>query len=345
MDRMQSFFTRLLLASILLTAVAVILVVFALLQYTTISPAEPIPPMIYVIGLITVMAGISWALLQVLARSSVQRMNRIIETSQRFAGGDLRVRIRDSRRDEIGVLARQFDDMADTLEHNILVLRELAEHNVELAEQVEQTAIQAERARISRDLHDAIAQRLFSLSAGTAALPGLIRVDQEKGIQQARLIAELAEHTLLDLRSLLAELRPSRVLQLGLTKAIQNLCSEWQNIHQIRAECTILVNRKLPAEVEDALYRITQEALNNVVKHAKATLVSVTIVEGKREVTLSVTDNGRGFDPEESAHSAGSFGLLGMRERARAVGGVLAIESDTSEGSTVRAQLPTITES
>ncbi len=274
------------------------------------------------------------------ARPLARRLSNIAKVSKRFASGDLAARVQDQNRDEVGGLAQQFDDMADALAQNVGVLRELAQRNADLAQQAEQAAIQAERVRLSRDLHDDIAQRLFSLSVSSAALPDLIRRDQQAGVEQSAAIASLAEQTLLDLRALLIELRPSRVLQRGLSNALQELVNEWQAANQTRVDCSImLAGGHIPASVEDALYRITQEALNNIAKHAHATSVQVSLLEGRRQITLSVTDNGQGFDPTQIANQ-GKFGLISMRERAQVLGGTLAIESDTTRGTTLRITLP-----
>lgn len=278
-----------------------------------------------------------------IAQPQFRRIFAIARVSRRFAEGDLTARVGDNKMDEVGRLARQFDDMADALAQNIGALRDLAQRNAELAHQAEQAAIQAERARLSRDLHDAIAQRLFSLSVSTATLPDVIAQDQERGIRQARIIAELAEQTQQDLRALLVELRPSNIVQRGFAEALRSLCDEWQTTHRIQVECSLMLNgRRLPSAVEDALYRITQEALSNAVKHADATCVQLALVEGHHQLILSVTDNGTGFDPE-TVSAEGRFGLMTMRERASSVGGKLTIESEYGHGTTIQAILPVIT--
>ncbi len=274
------------------------------------------------------------------ARPLGRRLRSVAKASQQFAGGDFAVRVNDRRQDEIGDLARQFDDMAATLEHNVGVLRELASRNAELAVRAEEAAIQAERVRLSRDLHDDIAQQLFSLSLSTASLPDLIERSQPQGAQQARAIAGLAEQTLVDLRALLIELRPSAILQRGLAEALQGLCDEWEKIHHVEVTCSVmLTGRRLPAGVEDVLYRVAQESLSNIAKHAQARSVQVSVVEGRQQITLSTTDDGKGFDLA-AVTSPGKFGLTGMRERASSVGGKLAVESDTRQGTTLRLTLP-----
>lgn len=299
-------------------------------------------PFILVTGIVTLILSIpiALALAWLSARPMTRRLRAIARVSQRFAAGHLEERVQDRKPDEVGELGRQFDDMAATLEQNVVVLRELAQRNAELARQAEQAAIQAERVRLSRDLHDDIAQHLFSLSVSTAALPDLIERDPTQAVQQARGVANLAEQTLLDLRGLLIELRPSSVIERGLSEALQTLCLEWQNTRRIPVECSVvLTGQHLPAGVEDVVYRVAQEALNNIAKHAQARSVHVSLVEGRSQITLSTTDDGKGFDRAIAA-SNGKFGLISMRERAHSVGGNLIIESDTSMGTTLRLTLP-----
>jgi two-component system sensor histidine kinase UhpB len=101
----------------------------------------------------------------------------------------------------------------------------------------------------------------------------------------------------------------------------------------------VLGGRYLPSGVTDGIYRVAQESLSNVAKHAQARAVFVSLVEGQRQITLSVTDDGHGFDPAHAA-GGGHFGLVSMQERAGALGGTLAIERDTHQGTTVRLTVP-----
>ena len=299
-------------------------------------------PSLLAISLLTAVVAIPPALLLtwLIAGPLARRLRSIAQTSQRFANGDLEARIGDRHADEVGMLAQQFDDMAGTLTQSIITLRDLAQQNSDLARQVEATAIQAERLRLARDLHDDIAQQLFSLSAQAAALPEQFGRDPALGAQQAHAVAALADQTLLDLRAILVDLRPSQVLQRGMAEALQELCQRWQAAHGIPVKSAIVLDgRYLPSGVEDGIYRVAQESLSNVAKHAEAHAVFVSLVEGQRQITLSVTDDGHGFDPAHGA-SGGHFGLVSMQERARALGGTLVIERDTNEGTTVRLTVP-----
>lgn len=274
-----------------------------------------------------------------LAGPMTRRLSRVARVSQQLAQGEFSARVRDRHTDEVGQLARRMDDMADALENNISALRELAQRNAQLAQDVEQVAVQNERMRLSRDLHDAIAQRLFSLTASTASLPALIEQDAARGATQARTIAELAENTLLDLRALLVDLRPTNLLRYDLGEALRKLGDEWNSMHRVPVEFSLfLPNGRASAVVEDVIYRVTEESLNNIAKHASASHVAVTVVQGRQSLTLSVTDDGRGFDAK-AQRSTGKFGLTGMRERVQSIGGRFSIES-SDRGTTIQAVLP-----
>lgn len=279
---------------------------------------------------------LSWLLAGPLAR----RLRAITRTSRRFAAGELEARIGDRAPDEVGDLARQFDEMAGTLTQTIAALRELARENAELARQAEESARQAERLRLSRDLHDEIAQQLFSLSLRAAALPEQIERDSAEGAAHARAVAAQAECALLDLRRVLVELRPPALAERSIAEALESRCREWGQAYDIAVECVVaLGGQPIPQSVEDAAYRVAQEALGNIVRHAGARHVSVALIVGRSRLTLSITDDGRGFDPAAHAPS-GHFGLVGMRERARAVGGNLDIESEPGRGTTLRLSVP-----
>lgn len=269
-----------------------------------------------------------------------RRLEAVTTANTRFANGDFAVRVDDHHQDDIGMLAQQFNSMADVLEQNVHLLRDLAHQNTHLVYEAEDAAIQLERGRLSRDLHDSIAQQLFSLSANSATLPALIQRDPSAALEQANRIAQLAEQANLDLRAMLVDLRPVDVIRHGLSDALETLCNEWQTMNNITADCTLMLRGgHISMGVEDAIYRITQEALNNVAKHAAAKSVSVSVLEGQHQLILSITDDGKGFNPDVPQNS-GHFGLIGMRERARVVGGQFSIESDSGRGTTIKIILP-----
>jgi two-component system CheB/CheR fusion protein len=204
------------------------------------------------------------------------------------------------------------------------------------------TVQEDERRRISRDLHDQLGQQLTALRLKLE----LVReragddADLAREVESAQALAESLDA---DVDYLAWEMRPSALDELGLVAALGNYVREWSAHFGVAAELHAAgpAFERLTPDVAIHVYRIAQEALNNVAKHAGASQVNVIFEVRAREVTLIVEDDGRGFDPDAvSAEGAPRLGLGGMRERARLVGGTLEIESAPGRGTTVFARIP-----
>ncbi|MBI5302773.1 MAG: PAS domain S-box protein [Chloroflexi bacterium] len=212
-------------------------------------------------------------------------------------------------------------------------MRALSHHLVEAQE--------TERARIARELHDEIGQ---SLTAQIVDLHFLERNAQDSQIVAAR-VADLKETTnrvLEDLHRLTVNLRPVALDHLGLVAALRQLTQVFQRQHaevEMQFHVTGAGWENLPDEIEIALYRIVQEALNNVAQHAHANRAEVFLARRGDDIVTIVWDNGAGFDPR-IAFRSGRLGLTGMRERAEMLGGKMWIESNPGEGTTVHMEVP-----
>lgn len=215
---------------------------------------------------------------------------------------------------------------------------------VDLSERVARDALrrvvetqEVERRRLARELHDETGQAL------TSVLLGLRAVEEADGVERLRAaVAELRElvvATLQDVRRLAVELRPKALDDFGLVPALERLTESFADQTGIAVdfEAGALGEQRLPAPVESALYRIVQESLTNVVKHAQARHVSIALTRRDRSVAVVVEDDGRGVDPSERG---GGLGLLGMRERVELLDGNLEVESRPGAGATVIAEVP-----
>jgi signal transduction histidine kinase len=194
-----------------------------------------------------------------------------------------------------------------------------------------------ERRRLARELHDETGQALTSI------LLGLKRLEEQTDDPISRAateeLRELVVSTLQDVRRLAVELRPSALDDFGLVAALERLTRSFADQTGIAVDFqTSLPEGRLPEDVETALYRIVQESLTNVVKHARARRVSILLTRRDGAVKAVVEDDGRGLDPGESRD--GGFGLVGMRERLALLGGRLEIESGRDGGTTVAAEVP-----
>ena len=215
---------------------------------------------------------------------------------------------------------------------------------VDLSERVSRDALrrvvdaeELERARLARELHDETGQALTSILLGLKHLDDVIETDVARDATAA--LRELVVTTLQDVRRLAVELRPSALDDFGLVPAIERLAGTLTEQSELVVDLEArLGDQRLPAEAESALYRIVQEALTNVVKHASARRVSITLVRKEGFAVVVVEDDGQGFERE--ATRAGSLGFVGMRERVELVGGRLTVESARGAGTTIVAEVP-----
>ena len=215
---------------------------------------------------------------------------------------------------------------------------------VDLSERVSRDALrrvvdaeELERARLARELHDETGQALTSILLGLKHLDDVIETDVARDATAA--LRELVVTTLQDVRRLAVELRPSALDDFGLVAAIERLAGTLAEQSELVVDLEArLGDQRLPAEAETALYRIVQEALTNVVKHASARRVSITLVRKEGFAVVVVEDDGQGFERE--ATRTGSLGFVGMRERVELVGGRLTVESARGAGTTIVAEVP-----
>ena len=215
---------------------------------------------------------------------------------------------------------------------------------VDLSERVGRDALarvvkaqELERKRLARELHDETGQALTSILLGLKPLEQSARTDEERAAMAS--LRELVVSTLRDVRRLAVELRPSALDDFGLATAVERLADTFRDSTGMRVDVeTRLGEVRLPPEVETALYRIVQEALANIVKHAEATHVSILLTRKEFSVAAVVEDDGKGFDETDTGDDV--LGIVGMRERVGLVGGRLAIESGSGSGTTVAAEVP-----
>ncbi|HEX7177307.1 MAG TPA: PAS domain S-box protein [Pyrinomonadaceae bacterium] len=243
--------------------------------------------------------------------------------------------------DERGQLEERVRGRTGELEAEVLERRDAEEHVKELLARVV-SAQETERRRIARDLHDLLGQQLTALRLNLAAIKDGCGEDSGKLSDQIKQAQAAAEQLDAEVDFLAWELRPAALDAGGLPAALENFIHEWTEHYGVKADfhTTGLGKRRLAPEVEINLYRIAQEALNNVVKHAEARRVDVILERRDGDVVLIVEDDGKGFDPSAADVCEGSMGLLNMRERAALADGTIEIESAPGEGTTVFARAP-----
>lgn len=203
-------------------------------------------------------------------------------------------------------------------------------------------AQESERHRISRELHDQCGQDLTAILLGLKSLEGSVQSNAAAKLRIEELEA-LVDRISREVHHLALELRPTALDDLGLRAAVENYLGLWSSRANIAVDFECRGGRRIPSDIETAIYRVLQEALANVLKHAAATQVSVILEQGDEQAGVIVEDRGKGFEVDAVIDPSGPphrLGLLGMRERIEAVGGHLEIESSPGHGTTVYARVP-----
>jgi signal transduction histidine kinase len=203
--------------------------------------------------------------------------------------------------------------------------------NAELYEHAQALAALQERQRLAQNLHDAVNQSLFSAGQIADVLARLWDRDQDEARKSLEDLRRLTRAAQAEMRALLAELRPSALTDTDLGDLLYLLGNALSGRINIPVKVNVAKEIILPAEIQVAFYRVCQEALNNVAKHAKASRVDIDLVHDGTAVELHIRDDGMGFNPEETF--AGHYGLSMMRERAEAVGAQLSVTSQPGHGT------------
>jgi signal transduction histidine kinase len=269
--------------------------------------------------LLTVLAGAAGTLFGSLtARSFTRRFKKLSLAADTWSCGDFSVIVQDRSGDELGQLSRRLNRMAEELQT--------------LLETWQQLATLEERNRLARDLHDSVKQQVFSLAMQVGALKMLLRRDVDAAERRLNEIERMVRMAQKELASLIHELRPVALEGKNLVGALQDFTRQWTNQTWINAQVSVEGACALAPEVEEALFRIAQEALSNVARHSNASAVQVQLRCEQERVELVISDNGHGF---EVAKARRSIGLLSMRERIQALGGDIQIESAAGKGTSL----------
>jgi len=227
------------------------------------------------------------------------------------------------------------------------MLRLLAAHaaiaivNARLYERSRELSIVAERNRIARELHDAVTQKLFSLRLTADAAAALVDRDPARAAVELGNVRRLAAEVSDELRAVVVGLLPVDLSGDGLDAALRKQAELLNRVHEAAVVFVGCPVPKLTSARQEALYRIAQEALHNALRHGRPGRVEIDLASFDGQVVLQVRDDGVGFDPARSEQAARKLGLSSMRERARSVGGRMAVTSAPGGGTTVRVEVAT----
>jgi two-component system sensor histidine kinase UhpB len=272
---------------------------------------------------------IAWAIAQALKPTE-----SILHTLNALEKGDLAARLPHFKLPEMMRIGQKFNHMIETLQKSIFQNHKLTQQLITLQEE--------ERKSLARDLHDEFGQCLTAINTDASVILKSAKTKYPELLESASAISKLSRH-LVDLVSgLLQKLRPGVLDELGLFTALNDLVDTWKSRHEsIHCHFSITISESNLAEtINLAIYRLVQEALTNVSRHANASIVSIEIAaeikQKKTGVMIKINDNGAGFNPSNT----NGFGLPGMRERVEGLGGTFSIDSRLTLGTTLNAWIP-----
>ncbi len=327
---------KLTLTHVVVTLAAILIAEWIVLTLTTTQPGEG--SHVALTAIVAALAGLllgAWA-----SRPIVRRLGHALEVSQAWLRGNLSLRIADPVSDDLGLLASQLDLLAEHLEKDEQDLDELRERNARLSDQVRALAVVEERNRLARELHDSVKQHLFSLTMTASAIRA--RFDALPGVpdeldEMVREVETTAQAAQREMTRLIKDLRPGSLQEQGLGDALNDYTLLFGAREHVLIYLEVQGNDALlPPSVSESLYRVAQEALHNVARHARATRVDVHLRCIPEQVVLTIRDNGVGFDTSQPRRG---LGLASMQERMMAVGGVLSVVSQTGAGTSVLAEV------
>lgn len=254
------------------------------------------------------------------------------------AKGNLSVRMPETVDQTFAGVYQEFNNMTDAVEKKMQLLQQLGEKEVMEKEQAAEKAVLEERRRLARDLHDTVSQQLFAIHMAASSLPKVLENNEEQAhlvMDQLILMSNTAQK---QMRALIAQLRPMELVGKTLAEALDQWFPDYCRQNGLKGIKDMDLHGDMSEAKEHQLFLIVQEAMANIVKHAGAKLVSLSLREGPRQVVLSISDDGQGFS--STYQKQGSYGLTTMRERAEKLGGHVEIISKPGAGTTIRVHIP-----
>jgi len=229
-------------------------------------------------------------------------------------------------------------ETSDQESRDLLSKLKIAHGKLQLyASQAKELAVAEERNRLARELHDSVTQTIFSMTLAADSAKILLEKDPGKVSDLLDRMQKLAQGALSEMRSLIAQLRPKTAIEGGLAEALRKHFSERQSQDGLIVEFDAAIDEEieLPEKLAENLFRITQEALNNISKHAQTDSATVILKVNKESALLQIEDNGVGFEPDGVPPNESHLGLIGMRERVRNIDATFTIDSKPGNGTKI----------
>lgn len=275
------------------------------------------------------------------SRRVLRPLDHLYLNMLQVAKGNLTVRMPTAEDGSFARVYAEFNSMTEAIEKKMKLLQRLGEQEVLQKEVAAEAAVLEERRRMARDLHDTVSQQLFAIHMSASSLPGVLKRNPQQGERVMEQLISMSQTAQKQMRALIAQLRPVELDGKTLAEALERWFPDYCRQNGLKGIKDVELSGGVSDAIEHQLFLIIQEAVANIVKHANAKLVSLSLREEEKRVVLSISDDGSGFDG--SMQRQGSYGLTTMRERAEKLGGQVDIISRPGAGTTVRVHIPLFT--
>jgi two-component system, NarL family, sensor histidine kinase LiaS len=272
------------------------------------------------------------------ARQYQRKVDALHLVLKQIAIGNLSERLPVGGGDSFEAVYRDFNAMAASLESRLRLLQQFGEADVMSKLQSNQDAVMEERRRLARDLHDTVSQQLFAIHMSASSLPKLLELNPEAAKMVVGQLVSMSHHAQKQMRSLIAQLRPLELEDQTLEEALGKWFPDYCNQNNLQGKLEIGLPDELSEALEHQLFLIIQEGMANVVKHAKAKQVSLTLYDAGHQYVLQIADDGVGFVVDPVKRS--SYGLATMKERAERLGGNAEVRSKPGSGTGIYIHIP-----
>lgn len=317
------------------------LLVLAVTRLEVVATAlHPVAGLPFILWLLLAVAAISAIFGFIAGKQMKKRLDHLEEAALAYERGNYQHQVPDLGQDEIGTVAKRLNVMSRRVREQIASLQRLSTERAEWTERLKQAAITEERQRLARELHDAVSQELFAISMMTSAIKQTLLTDPDKAQKQVAMVEEMAGNAQSEMRALLLHLRPAHLEGKGLKEGVDDLLNELRQKHDLDISWHVDPLPELAKGIEDHLFRIIQEAISNVLRHAKASSLQVWLAVLQNQIRLKIQDDGIGFNPDVVKHS--SYGLRSMKERVNEIGGVLEVISLPNKGTQINVKVPLV---
>ncbi|MBU5442773.1 sensor histidine kinase [Paenibacillus sp. MSJ-34] len=288
----------------------------------------------YLLGIVILNVFIGY----VVSRAIQRRIDTLHLSMLQVSKGNLSERIPPSDDPTFSWLYYEFNAMVDSMEKKMKLLQKLGEQEALELEKTAETAVLEERKRLARDLHDTVSQHLFAIHMSASSLPKVLDLDMDRAKAVLAQLINMSYLAQKQMRGLIAQLRPLELEDKTLAEALDRWFPDYCRQNGLQGKKDIDLQGEMSEGKEHQLFLIIQEAMANIVKHASAKHVSLSLTERGSQYSLIISDDGQGFQQMEN--KTGSYGLSTMRERAEKLGGDAEIISKPGAGTTIRVHIP-----